>query len=190
MENYVTAQLSTLGWSVLLGLVCALVYDLLRTVRLRRGRAWLMHTLDAVYVAAALLAVVLMALQRGQGELRLYMLLGMALGAVMYVVLLRQVLQPAWQFWVDTMAAFIRFVWFPIHFLWKALKKACDTAKKLFHFWQKCATMTMYMWKCFLFAEKERGKGGGADREKKTAEEKPRRYRAAGGRAADRGRGL
>ena len=186
MENYVTAQLTTLGWSVLLGLLCALVYDVLRTVRLRRGNAWLMHTLDAVYVAAALLAVILMALQRGQGELRLYMLLGMALGAVMYVALLRQVLQPIWQFWVDTATAFARFIWFPIDFLWQMAKKVWSAAKKLFHFWQKYATMTMYMWKYFLFAGKERKRGGSAEREKKTAKEKPRRDHTAGGRTVDR----
>lgn len=190
MENYVAAQLTTLGWSVLLGVLCALVYDLLRTVRLRRGSAWLMHTLDAVYAAAALLVVILMALQRGEGELRLYMLLGAALGAAAYVLVLRSVLQPVWQFWVDTVATFVRIVWFPIDFLWKTTKKVCRAAKKLFHFWQKYATMTMYSWKCFLFAGTEPRKGGGAKREKKTAEEKPRRRRAAGGGAADRHRGL
>lgn len=190
MENYVSVQLTTLSWSALLGLLCALVYDLLRTVRLRRGSAWLMHTLDAVYASAVLLSVVLFSLQRGQGELRLYMLLGIALGAAAYLWLLRPLLLPVWQFWVDTVAAFVRFAWFPILFLWKIMKKAGAAAKKLFHFWRKYATMTMYMWKCFLFAGNGRGKGGGADREKKTTEEKPRRHRAFGSRAADRGRGL
>lgn len=190
MENYVSAQLATWGWSGVLGLLCALFYDLLRTVRLRRGSAWLMHVLDALFAAAALLAVVLLALGRGQGELRLYMLLGMALGAAAYALVLRCLLQPVWQFWVDTAAAFARFVWFPMNFLWKILKKVCRTIKKLFHFWQKYATMTIYMWKCFLFAGTGQRKGGGADREKKTAKEKPRRHRAVGGGAADRRSGL
>lgn len=188
MENYVSVQLATLGWSALLGLLCALVYDLLRMARLRRGSAWLMHTLDAVYAAAALLAVILLSLQRGQGELRLYMLLGIALGAATYLWLLHPVLLPVWQFWVDTVAAFGRFVWFPVLFLWKIIKKTWITAKKLFHFWQKYATMTLYLWKCFLFSGM--GQEKGADREKKTAKEKPRRHRAVGGGAADRRGGL
>ena len=184
MENYVSAQLITWGWSALLGLLCALVYDLLRTVRLRRGNAWLMHVLDAVYASAVLLAVVLLALQQGQGELRLYMLLGMALGALGYGLLLRRVLLPVWRFWVDTAAEFLRLLWFPANLVWKTIKKLCRGAKKLFHFWQKYATMTLYLWKCFLFSEKKQGEG--AKHEKKTAKEKPRRHRAAGGGTADR----
>ena len=187
MENYVSVQLVTWGWSALLGLLCALVYDLLRTVRLRRGSAWLMHALDAVYVAAVLLAIILLALQQGQGELRLYMLLGMALGALGYGSLLRPIVLPVWRFWVDTMVEFLHLVWLPVNLLWKTAKKACRFLKKLFHFWQKYATMTLYLWKCFLFSEKEQGKG--AKHEEKTAKEKPRRHRAAGGGAADwRGR--
>ena len=184
MENYVSAQLVTWGWSALLGLLCALVYDLLRTVRLRRGSAWLMHTLDAVYASAVLLAVVLLALRQGQGELRLYMLLGMVLGALGYGWLLRTVLLPVWRFWVDTAAEFLRLMWSPVALVWKTLKKAGHFAKKLFHFWQKCATMTLYLWKCVLLSGREREKG--AKHEKKTAKEKPRRHRAAGGGAADR----
>ena len=186
MENYVTVQLATLGWSVLLGLLCSLVYDLLRTVRLRCGSAWLMHTLDAVYIALVLLVVILLSVRRGQGELRLYMLLGMVLGAVSYVPVLRRLLQPVWQFWVDTAALFVRFLCFPAAFLWRMAKKVCHTAKKLFHFWGKYVTIILYLWKCFLLDGKRQRKGGSAEREKKTAKEKPRRHRAVGGRAADR----
>ena len=184
MENYVSAQLITWGWSALLGLLCALVYDLLRTVRLRRGSAWLMHVLDAVYAAAVLLAVILLALQQGQGELRLYMLLGMALGALGYGLLLRRLLLPVWRFWVDTAAEFLRLIYFPVDFVWKTFKKTGCFAKKLFHFWEKYAIMTLYLWKCVLLSEK--GQEKGAKHEKKTAKEKPRRHRAAGGGAADR----
>ena len=186
MENYVTAQLTTLGWSMLLGLLCALVYDLLRLVRLRRGSAWLMHVLDGVYTPAALLAVVLLALGRGEGELRLYMLLGMALGAAMYTLLLRRALQPVWQFWIDVLSAFIRLVCLPAVFLCHVVKKICTAAKKLFHFWRKYATIILYKWKYFLFSETRQKEGGGADREKKNAKEKPWRHRAVGGGAADR----
>ena len=58
MENYVTAQLAALCKAVLLGWLSGCVYDLLRSVRLlrRRSRA-LTHTLDALYGAALLLAL-------------------------------------------------------------------------------------------------------------------------------------
>ena len=119
--------------------------------------------------------------------LTIAVLLGMALGALGYGFLLRPILLPVWRFWVDTMVEFLHLVWLPVNLLWKTAKKACRFLKKLFHFWQKYATMTLYLWKCFLFSEKEQGKG--AKHEEKTAKEKPRRHRAAGGGAADwRGR--
>ena len=74
MENYVTAQLAALCKAVLLGWLSGCVYDLLRSVRLlrRRSRA-LTHTLDALYGAALLLALLGFALHVGGGQLRLYM---------------------------------------------------------------------------------------------------------------------
>lgn len=82
MENYVTAQLAALCKAVLLGWLSGCVYDLLRSVRLlrRRSRA-LTHTLDALYGAALLLALLGFALHVGGGQLRLYMLLARRRGA-------------------------------------------------------------------------------------------------------------
>ena len=186
MGNAVTAQLASFGWSVLMGLLLAVVYDLLRTVRLRRGSAWLMHGLDALYVAALLLVVLLFALRQGEGELRLYMLLGMALGAAAYAAALHRLLQPVWSFWVDALAAFAALLWRPVSFAARCGKKVCTAGKKHFHFWRKYVTISMYKWNYFLFAEKRRRKGGSAAYEKKKAGKKARRHRAAGGGAADR----
>ena len=81
MENYVSAQLLSFLQSILLGLLCGMLYHLLRTLRTMKLRAaWLMHTLDGIYAVLFLLALFLLALQQGDGELRLYMLLGVALG--------------------------------------------------------------------------------------------------------------
>lgn len=69
MENYVTAQLAALCKAVLLGWLSGCVYDLLRSVRLlrRRSRA-LTHTLDALYGAALLLALLGFALHVAAGS--------------------------------------------------------------------------------------------------------------------------
>ena len=85
MENYVSAQLLSFLQSILLGLLCGMLYHLLRTLRTMKLRAaWLMHTLDGIYAVLFLLALFLLALQQGDGELRLYMLLGVALGLASY----------------------------------------------------------------------------------------------------------
>ena len=85
MENHVSQQLSAYLTAAALGAASAMCYDLLRTVRLRRRRnRRLTGALDAVYIAGQGLLLLWFALRIGQGELRLYMLTGMALGALLY----------------------------------------------------------------------------------------------------------
>ena len=88
MENYVSAQLQQLGAAVALGAAGGLVYDVLRAARLldRRDRL-LTHLLDALFVVLLGAGVLWLALVVGDGELRLYMVTGMALGAVLWFYL-------------------------------------------------------------------------------------------------------
>ena len=89
MENHVSQQLSAYLTAAALGAASAMCYDLLRTVRLRRRRnRRLTGALDAVYIAVQGLLLLWFALRIGQGELRLYMLTGMALGALLYLSLI------------------------------------------------------------------------------------------------------
>ena len=94
------AQLDALWRSLFLGAAFALLYDGLRALRLRRRtRRALTDLLDALYclfLAAALLAFTL---RIGQGELRLYMLAFIALGAYLSFALLSPLLRPLWDFW-------------------------------------------------------------------------------------------
>lgn len=87
------AQLDALWRSLFLGAAFALLYDGLRALRLRRRtRRALTDLLDALYclfLAAALLAFTL---RIGQGELRLYMLAFIALGAYLSFALLSPLL--------------------------------------------------------------------------------------------------
>ena len=78
MPQQLTAYLTAAA----LGAASAMVYDLLRTVRLRRRRdRRLTGLLDVLYTAVLGLLLLWFALRIGQGELRLYMLTGVALGA-------------------------------------------------------------------------------------------------------------
>ena len=85
MENHVPQQLTAYLTAAALGAASAMVYDLLRTVRLRRRRdRQLTGLLDGLYIAVLGFLLLWFALRIGQGELRLYMLTGVALGAVLY----------------------------------------------------------------------------------------------------------
>ena len=142
MENHVSQQLSAYLTAALLGAASAMVYDLLRTVRLRRRRdRRLTAALDAVYIAAMSLLLLWFALRVGQGELRLYMLTGMALGALLYGLTLPPLLRPLWDFWLDAAVQFVRLLCRPAVLLVRWLKKAAAFRKKHFSFFRACATM-------------------------------------------------
>ena len=85
MENHVSQQLTAYLTAALLGAASAMVYDLLRAVRLRRRRDRRLTGLaDGLYITVLGLLLLWFTLHIGEGELRLYMLTGVALGAVLY----------------------------------------------------------------------------------------------------------
>ncbi len=144
MENYVAGQLECLGQVLLLGLVGGVAYDLLRAVRLQWRHRWLTHVSDALYAVAMGLAVFLFAMGRGQGELRLYMLGGIAVGGAVYFAVFSCLIRPLWEFWTETVAALAGFLWRPVAWIVEFIKKAVCSAKKYFYFWKKYATIKMY----------------------------------------------
>ena len=161
MENYVTAQLAALCKAVLLGWLSGCVYDLLRSVRLlrRRSRA-LTHTLDALYGAALLLALLGFALHVGGGQLRLYMLLGAAAGCVLYFWAFRGIFRPLWGFWTGAAASMAALLARPARFALKTAKKIGRFLKTHFHFLRRCATMKLYRWRFHrMQRSSEEGKG-------------------------------
>lgn len=148
MENYVGAQLAALCKAVLLGWLSGCAYDLLRSVRLlRRHSRALTHTLDALYGAALLLALLVFALRVGGGLLRLYMLLGTAAGCVLYFWAFRGIFRPLWDFWTGAAAAMTGMLARPVCLALKTAKKTGVYMKKHFHFLRRCATMKLYRWK-------------------------------------------
>lgn len=125
MGNVISDQLEMFLRSILLGGSLGLLYDLLRPLR-RLGKIWWNTFLDAgiSLTAAAVLCFFVMA---GDGELRLFILLGALGGGVLYFSLLSQSLQSLWTFWFDLL-------WMPVRLCGKVLHFFHKTAKKLFSF--------------------------------------------------------
>lgn len=148
MENYVSAQLQQLGASVALGAAGGLVYDVLRAARLldRRDRR-LTHLLDGLFVALLGAGALWLALVVGEGELRLYMVTGVLLGAVLWFFLLSALLRPVWDFWASALLETGRLLGRPIRFAARQAKKAALATKKGFSFCRKCATMKVEAWR-------------------------------------------
>ena len=118
-----------------LGAAAAMVYDLLRAVRLRRRyRPALTHALDAVYAAAVAVGALWMAVILGGGTLRLYMLTGAAAGALLWWLWPARALRPVWDFWLDAASDTVHLLLRPFKFLWKMWAKAAAACKKFFSF--------------------------------------------------------
>ena len=160
-------QLRLLALSGLLGALGAVFYDMLRAVRLlRRDSRPLTHLLDGLYAALLLLAVSVFALRLGEGELRLYMLLGIVLGAVLYFLLPSALLRPVWDFWTAAAAETARLLRLPFSLCLGLIKKLCKTAKKVFLFLRKYAKIKNYKWEFVLLRRHADTEGGSRHREK------------------------
>lgn len=139
MEVDIAQQLRTLLLSISLGLGGALVYDLLRAVRLRKKKAKaLTHLLDGVFVGAVACVLLYLCAIKGGGTLRLYMVLGILFGAVLWFVLPGPYCRELWAFWVDVAVQAVKLLVKPFAVIFSAGKKV---AKKVFLFSGKYATM-------------------------------------------------
>ena len=142
MENHIGQQALTLALSWALGAVCAMFYDLLRSVRLRRRRSKpLTHALDAVYALAVLVLALWLAVAVGGGQLRLYMLTGAGAGALLWWLWPGRALRPAWDFWLDAAADVLHWLLGPLRWLVRQGGKVRRFCKRVFSFGRKPAIM-------------------------------------------------
>ena len=132
MGNYISEQLAMFLRSVALGGALGLGYDLLRALRKLGGRLW-GSLLDGFYclLAAASLFFFVMA---GDGELRIFILMGTLGGAVLFFCLISQPLRPLWDFWLEIFLA-------PVRLLGRLEKRGEKFLKKLFSFAWRWVTM-------------------------------------------------
>lgn len=122
MENHIPQQAAALAAAAGLGVAGAVLYDLLRSVRLRRRRSRLLtHLLDGLYTLAAGALTLWLALGLGGGELRLYMVLGGAAGALGWWLWPARLLRPVWDFWAECFAAFFAALGWPFRQLWRGM---------------------------------------------------------------------
>lgn len=125
MGRPISQQLVLFLQSVLLGGGLGLVYDLLRALRSVGGRIW-GGVLDVLFclTASASLFFFVMA---GDGEMRIFIVLGAGGGMLLFLCLAGPLLRPVWRFWLDVAL-------FPARLVKKFLTKCEKKAKKLFSF--------------------------------------------------------
>ncbi|MBE6908169.1 MAG: hypothetical protein E7474_01000 [Ruminococcaceae bacterium] len=143
----IDAEVRLLAASLLLGMALALVYDLLRALRLRRrGRAWFTDALDALYCAAMALSGFVFALRIGDGELRLYTVAVAALGAALFFAVFSPLLRPLWDFWARTFFELLRLLKIPIKTIKNFYRNLHKIARRLFLFSRKSFIIGTIRW--------------------------------------------
>ncbi|MDE7221576.1 MAG: septum formation initiator family protein [Oscillospiraceae bacterium] len=130
--NYVSQQLLLFLRSIGLGICLGLLYDLLGALRTLGGKL-LGGVLDAAFCLTAAAAVLLFVLS-GDGELRIFVALGILGGAVLFRYLAGPLLRPVWAFW-------LRLALLPARLVQKLLKKWGRKTKKGFSFFRNWFTM-------------------------------------------------
>lgn len=138
MELDSLQQLRVLLSALGLGWTLGLIYDLLRALRLRCRRSFLADALDGLYAAVLFLLVFLFALRVAGGELRLFLLIGLGLGAVAFFLLCSAPLRPLWELWAEAALRLMSALTLPVRFALRQVKNFLRRLKKLFHFLRKC----------------------------------------------------
>ncbi|MBR2717439.1 MAG: hypothetical protein IKP17_05625 [Oscillospiraceae bacterium] len=114
------------------GLALGFLYDLLGAMLRRAGREKLLPVFYSPYCLLAAVLLFLLGSIAGRGQLRLFMLLGMLLGGLCYLLLLRPVGAPAAAGIAGLAGAGLRVLLTPLRLLRIPLKKTYKIAKKLF----------------------------------------------------------
>jgi len=125
MVHPISEQLALFLRAVALGAVLGLLYDLFRTLRTLGGKLWggLLDVLFCLTAASSLFFFVM----AGDGEMRIFVVLGTAGGMLLFLCLAGPLLRPVWRFWLSV-------ILFPVRLVRAFLKKCGQTTKKLFPF--------------------------------------------------------
>ena len=85
METILSQQTQIFLYAVILGILLGVVYDLLRVVHTASGRGRIVRgVLDVLFCAVCLVCIVAFLLFFAGGQMRVYISLGLAAGAILY----------------------------------------------------------------------------------------------------------
>ena len=132
MGHPVSEQLALFLQAVALGAALGLVYDLFRVLRDLGGRIW-GGILDVLFCLTAAVSLFLFVMA-GDGEMRIFVILGAAGGMLLFLCLAGPLLRPVWRFWLSVLLL-------PARTMKKILKKCGRKGKKLFSFGRTRAIM-------------------------------------------------
>ncbi|MDE6107224.1 MAG: spore cortex biosynthesis protein YabQ, partial [Oscillospiraceae bacterium] len=137
MEVSLAAQAVAFGGALVLGLILGVVYDLFRLLRLRIPVRVVGGFLDLLYWPLTVCVLFLYTVTVGDGEVRAYLMLGIALGSLCYFRLFSGFARFLGDKLADLLAYLGRLSMIPVRAVKNFLKKFGKNAKNLFHYRRK-----------------------------------------------------
>lgn len=137
MEISVAQQAASFAGAILLGFAVGVVYDLLRLFRVRLPIPFLGPVLDLLFWVVAVAALFLYATGATGGRMRIYVLLSVFGGAVVYFVTLSAWILSLGNLIADGAALLGRLMKMPFRFLYFCAKKIEKNLKNLFLYRKK-----------------------------------------------------
>lgn len=120
-----------------MGMAAGLLYDLFRILRFRAARRVLSAGLDLLFWVALTAALFSYALVAGNGQLRIFMILGMGIGAFLYFLLLSRFMLRLGYKVADGIALLFRLIRLPMLVILNFLKKTKEKFKNIFLYFAK-----------------------------------------------------
>ncbi len=137
MEISISGQAAAFGGAVVLGMAAGLLYDLFRILRVRAARRFFSDGLDLLFWVAVTVALFSYALLAGNGQLRIFMILGLSIGAFLYFILFSSFMLRLGYKVADFLVVLLHFLSIPIVTAWNFSKKTLEKFKNVFHYFTK-----------------------------------------------------
>ena len=167
MGNEISQQLAVSLQALCLGLLWGAFFDFLRALCRRFPGSRLRRGADLLFCLCCTVSLALFVLHSG-GELRLYLLAALLLGALLYLLLLHRPLWPLWLFLADCCRDYLRLLLLPGRLLQRVLLRLKKYFQKLFHFYVKCFIIKNYRRDAGIRQQRRGVRGEKGEKPKKT----------------------
>lgn len=145
MAVSVSGQVRVFLLSVLLGMLCVLLFDVFAVMRKRYGKnTVIINVIDGIYFLLAFLVVWYGGIKNNFGAIRYYQIIGILLGIGLHVLLFskieRRVIAWLWQFFATVLRCAVRLLYKPCLFLLRVFASVTVFSEdKLIKLGKKCA---------------------------------------------------
>ena len=128
MNNFVTSQINIFLIFILNGIIIALIFDAFRILRkIFKTPDWVTYLEDIIFWIISCVIIAFSIYTYNNGEIRLYMFIGLLIGAILYIITISKYVIKIFVFIIDKFKYIFKkvlfYIIYPIKLLLKILRK-------------------------------------------------------------------